>query len=143
MLVPPLFKGPPCQTSIMFCAILGGDTSYVNHIVLLKFRCGQRAGELHPSTCWVSSTLSNLVLCLLTRLPMLGIHLYPILTVFLFKIFLRGLFCGNEVSIILKNCFPIFVFLLYNDLRHTHKQEMELTTCVCTSFYFCQLFTDH
>ena len=39
---------------------------------------------------------------------------------------------------------PIFlvVFHLYNELRHTHKQEMELRTCVCTSFYFCHLFTD-
>ena len=45
MLVPPLFKGPPCQTSIMFCVVLGGDTSYINHIVLLTFWGGQRAGE--------------------------------------------------------------------------------------------------
>ena len=45
MLVPPLFKGPPCQTSIMFCSILGGDTSYIYHIVLLTFWGGQRAGE--------------------------------------------------------------------------------------------------
>ena len=28
-------------------------------------------------------------------------------------------------------------------MRHTHKQEMELWTCACTSFHFCQLFTDH
>ena len=39
---------------------------------------------------------------------------------------------------------PIFlvVFHLYNELRYTHKQEMELRTCVCTSSYFCHLFTD-
>ena len=30
----------------------------------------------------------------------------------------------------------------FNELRHVHKQEMELWTCVYTSFYFCQLFTD-
>ena len=35
------------------------------------------------------------------------------------------------------------VVFLHNVLRHTHKQEMELRTCVCTSFHFCQLFTDH
>ena len=45
MFVIPLLKGPPCQTSVMFCAILGGDTSYINHIVLLAFWCGQGAGE--------------------------------------------------------------------------------------------------
>ena len=39
--------------------------------------------------------------------------------------------------------YSLVVFRLYNDLRHTHKQEMELPTCVCTSFHFCQLFTDH
>ena len=33
--------------------------------------------------------------------------------------------------------------LFYNKLRHMHKQEMELCTCVCTSCYICQLFTDH
>ena len=27
-------------------------------------------------------------------------------------------------------------------MRHTHKQEMELRTCVCTASYFCHLFTD-
>ena len=26
---------------------------------------------------------------------------------------------------------------------HTHKQEIELRTCVWTSFHFCQMFTDH
>ena len=36
----------------------------------------------------------------------------------------------------------LVVFHLYNVLRHTHKQEMELRTCVCTSSYFCHLFTD-
>ena len=36
----------------------------------------------------------------------------------------------------LKN--SLVVFFLYNDLRHTHKQEMELPTCVCT--YFLWLF---
>ena len=36
----------------------------------------------------------------------------------------------------------LVVFHLYNELRHTHKQEMELRTCVCTSSYFCHLFTD-
>ena len=107
--VPPLFKGPRCQTSIMFCVVLVGDTSYINHIVLLTFWGGQRAGE-GPILAVAAFYLSSFVLCLLTRLPMLGIHLYPILTVFLFRIFLSGLFCGNEVSIILKNCFPMFVF---------------------------------
>ena len=28
-------------------------------------------------------------------------------------------------------------------MRHSHKQEMELLTCACTSFHFCQLITDH
>ena len=27
-------------------------------------------------------------------------------------------------------------------MRHTHKLEMELPTCVCTYSYFCHLFTD-
>ena len=36
-----------------------------------------------------------------------------------------------------------FVIFLCNELWHTHKQEMELRTCVCTFFHFCQLFTDH
>ena len=36
-----------------------------------------------------------------------------------------------------------FVVFLYNELRHTHKQEIEFWTCVCTSFHFCQLFTDN
>ena len=45
MFAPPLFKGPRCQTSIMFCVVLVGDTSYINHIVLLTFWGGQRAGE--------------------------------------------------------------------------------------------------
>ncbi len=36
----------------------------------------------------------------------------------------------------------LVVFHLYNGLRHTHKQEMELWTCVCNSYYFCHLFTD-
>ena len=33
-------------------------------------------------------------------------------------------------------------FHLYNELRHTHKQEMELLTHDCTSSCFCHLFTD-
>ena len=36
-----------------------------------------------------------------------------------------------------------FVVFLYNELRHMHKQEIEFWTCVCTSFHYCQLFTDH
>ena len=28
-------------------------------------------------------------------------------------------------------------------MGHTHKQEMEFWTYVCTSFHLCQLFTDH
>ena len=39
--------------------------------------------------------------------------------------------------------YSLVLFLLYNDLRHTDKQEMELPTCVCTSLHFCQLLTDH
>ena len=37
---------------------------------------------------------------------------------------------------------PFVVFLLFNELRHLHIQEVELSTCVFTSFHFCQLFTD-
>ena len=36
-----------------------------------------------------------------------------------------------------------FVVFFHNELQHTHKQEMELQTCVCTSFHFCQLLTDY
>ena len=33
--------------------------------------------------------------------------------------------------------------LIVGRLWHTHKQEMELLICVCTSFDFCQSFIDH
>merc|ERR1712121_460758 len=36
-----------------------------------------------------------------------------------------------------------FVVFLHNELRHMHKQEIELWTCVCTSLHFRQLFIDH
>ena len=36
-----------------------------------------------------------------------------------------------------------FVVILHNELWHTHKQEMELWTHVCTSFYFWKFFTDN
>ena len=32
---------------------------------------------------------------------------------------------------------------MYCYICHLYKQEMELWTSVCTSFHFCQLFTDH
>ena len=40
--------------------------------------------------------------------------------------------------------FTIFlvVFHLFNELWHTHKQEIQLQTCVCTSSYFHHLFTN-
>ena len=36
----------------------------------------------------------------------------------------------------------LVVFYFYNKLRHTHKQEMELPTRVCTSSYLRHLLTD-
>ena len=57
-------------------------------------------------------------------------------------------FCTHLCLFILSRLYPIqftiflVVFHLYNKLRHTHKQEMELKTCVCTSSYFCHLFTN-
>ena len=47
------------------------------------------------------------------------------------------------VVFLLTNSNHSFVVFLFNELRHTHKQEFDFWTCVCASFHFCQLLTDH
>ena len=59
---------------------------------------------------------------------------YLILSYFIFSFLVVFLLYNFTILLV--------VFHLYNGLRHTHKQEMELRTCVCNSYYFCHLFTD-
>ena len=56
-------------------------------------------------------------------------------------IFSKFLYCVDNCNADAHANFLV-VFHLYNELRHTHKQEMELKTCVCTSSYFCHFFTN-
>ena len=69
---------------------------------------------------------------------------YFILLCFILFYFISFYFIFSFLVVFLLYNFTILlvVFHLYNELRHTHKQEMELRTCVCTSYYFCHLFTD-
>ena len=60
---------------------------------------------------------------------------------FLFLFFLFLLTWFNCLSSSLYSI-SLVVFHLYNELRHTHKQEMDLSTHDCTSSFFCHLFTD-
>ena len=62
------------------------------------------------------------------------ISYYVILYYFIFSFLVVFVLYDFTISLV--------VFHLYNELRHTHKQEMELQTCVCTSFYFHHLFTN-
>ena len=63
--------------------------------------------------------------------------IYFILFHFIFFIFFQFYCQSSSLYVIL-----LVVFQLYNELRHTHKREMELSTPDCTSSYFCHLFTD-
>ena len=56
-------------------------------------------------------------------------------------IFFKFLYCVDNCNADAHADFLV-VFHFYNELRHTHKQEMELKTCVCTSSYFCHFFTN-
>ena len=51
--------------------------------------------------------------------------------------FINLIYCSSSLYII-----SLVVFHLYNELRHTHKKEMDLSTHECTSLCFCHLFTD-
>ena len=62
--------------------------------------------------------------------------------IFFYLIFFYSMFSFLVVFLLYNFTIFLVVFHLYNELRHTHKQEMELRTCVCTSSYFCHLFTD-
>ena len=41
VLVPPFLKGTTSEASVMFCAVLGGDTGDINDFVLLAFWSGE------------------------------------------------------------------------------------------------------
>ena len=50
MLVPPFLKGTTSEASVMFCAVLGGDTGDINDFVLLAFWSGEGAAGGSPPT---------------------------------------------------------------------------------------------
>ena len=50
VLVPPFLKGTTSEASVMFCAVLGGDTGDINDFVLLAFWSGEGAAGGSPPT---------------------------------------------------------------------------------------------
>ena len=115
MLVPPFLECTTSEASVVLCTVLGGDIGDIYNFILLAILGGEGAAcgsplQLQPWAGWELSFISSLVLWGLIKLPILGMHLYEIFTLLLFRSFLRGLSGGKDVSMIQRNCFPTFVF---------------------------------
>jgi hypothetical protein len=109
MFIKPILKTSGCQARVCFL-----------FLVVLSCNCcrqtpltGQVAGpllQLHPGGgCCPCPCMATLLLCLAMIWPMLGIHLYDTLTLFLLIIFDRGCDGGKQESINSRNFAPTLV----------------------------------